>query len=113
MKSDELGAQSYEFMALSASLFAHRSLYSAAMPKKQSAVDETNAAADATAMIEEALTFEQAYDELQTIVIQLERGDLPLEQSMTLHARGQTLVAFCSTLLDAADLRVRQIDPVG
>ena len=77
------------------------------MAKKQSTAAEMDAAG------ETALTFEQAYDELQKIVIQLERGELPLEQSMTLHARGQTLVAFCSTLLDAADLRVRQIDTAG
>ncbi len=79
------------------------------MPKKQSAA-EGGAATDANP---DALTFEQAYDELQQIVMQLERGDLPLEQSMTLHARGQTLVSFCNTLLDAADLRVRQIDTAG
>jgi exodeoxyribonuclease VII small subunit len=77
------------------------------MAKKQSTAAELDATAD------EALTFEQAYDELQKIVIQLEQGDLPLEQSMTLHARGQTLVVFCSKLLDAADLRVRQIDTAG
>lgn len=77
------------------------------MAKKQSTAAEMDDAG------ETALTFEQAYDELQKIVIQLERGELPLEQSMTLHARGQTLVAFCSTLLDAADLRVRQIDTAG
>lgn len=73
------------------------------MPKKQSAVEDTAASV-------ENLTFEQAYDELQTIVLQLERGDLPLEQSMTLHARGQLLVTFCNSLLDAATLRVRQVD---
>lgn len=56
-----------------------------------------------------ALSFEQAYAELETIVAQLEQGDLPLEQSLALHARGQTLAAHCSLKLEQAELRVRSL----
>jgi exodeoxyribonuclease VII small subunit len=57
-----------------------------------------------------ALTFEQAYKELEAIVAQLEQGELPLEQSLALHARGQKLAAFCNKTLEEAELKVRQID---
>ena len=56
------------------------------------------------------LTFEQAYKELENIVAQLEQGELPLEQSLTLHARGQKLAAFCNKTLEEAELKVKQID---
>jgi exodeoxyribonuclease VII small subunit len=69
------------------------------MPKKQ-----TNEPAE-----DLNLTFEQAYKELETIVAQLEQGDLPLEQSLALHARGQKLAAFCAKTLEEAELKVREI----
>ena len=59
------------------------------------------------------LSFEDAYDELQTIVAQLERGDLSLDESVTLYARGQALAQHCHTQLDAAELRVQQITDDG
>jgi exodeoxyribonuclease VII small subunit len=55
------------------------------------------------------LTFEAAFAELEAIVTQLEQGELPLEQSLTLHARGQRLAAFCGQQLDQAELKVREI----
>jgi len=55
-------------------------------------------------------SFEQALRELESIVAQLEQGDLTLEQAMALHARGQELAALCSGRLEQAELKVRQID---
>ena len=37
------------------------------------------------------MTFEQAMSELERIVTQLERGDVPLEDSITLYERGAEL----------------------
>ncbi|MCD4685288.1 MAG: exodeoxyribonuclease VII small subunit [Anaerolineae bacterium] len=59
------------------------------------------------------LTFEQAYAELEESVARLESGDLTLDESVALYARGQTLARHCGVLLDAADLRVRQIGEDG
>jgi len=56
------------------------------------------------------LTFEQAYRELEQIVEQLERGDLPLEQSLALHARGQQLAALCAAQLDQAELKIKAVE---
>jgi len=58
----------------------------------------------------EGLTFEQAFKELEEHVQLLESGDLPLEESMALFERGQALTAYCAKLLDAAELKIEQIE---
>jgi exodeoxyribonuclease VII small subunit len=55
------------------------------------------------------LTFEQAFQQLEDIVVRMEQGDLPLDQSLELHARGQRLAEFCARLLDTAELKVKEI----
>jgi exodeoxyribonuclease VII small subunit len=59
------------------------------------------------------LTFEQAFEELNAIVQQLESGELALEESVTLYQRGRTLSAHCQSLLDRAELRVNQLNDDG
>ncbi|MBZ0291802.1 MAG: exodeoxyribonuclease VII small subunit [Anaerolineae bacterium] len=59
------------------------------------------------------IPFETAYAELETIIMQLESGELPLEESVTLFERGRKLAAYCQTLLDKAELRVNQINDAG
>lgn len=56
------------------------------------------------------LSYELAYAELEQIVRQLEESALSLDASVTLFERGRLLAAHCQTLLDAAALRVTQID---
>ncbi len=56
-----------------------------------------------------ALTFDAALGELQAVVGRLEGGDLPLEESIELYARGVALHARCAELLDAAELRVARL----
>ncbi len=56
------------------------------------------------------LTFEQAFAELEESVRALERGDLPLEESLALFERGQQLAAYCGKLLDSAELKIEQIE---
>jgi exodeoxyribonuclease VII small subunit len=55
------------------------------------------------------LTFEQAYKELESIVAQLEAGELALEQTLELHTHGQKLAMHCAMLLDEAELKVKQV----
>jgi exodeoxyribonuclease VII small subunit len=59
------------------------------------------------------MTYEQAFAELETVVEQLENGQLPLEQALTLYERGQQLAQFCGSLLDQAELKIRQLNPAG
>ena len=58
----------------------------------------------------EGLTYEQAFAELEESVRTLERGDLPLEESLALYERGQELSAYCAKLLDEAELKVVQVE---
>ncbi len=58
----------------------------------------------------ESLTYEQAFQELESVVALLESGQQALEDSLVLYERGQALAKHCTDLLDKADLRVTQID---
>jgi Exonuclease VII small subunit len=52
------------------------------------------------------LTYEQARDELISIVAQLEGGQIGLENSMTLWQRGEALADHCRTWLDGAEAKL-------
>lgn len=56
-----------------------------------------------------SLSFEKALAELEAIVTRLERGDVPLEESIAAYERGEALKAHCNTLLSAAEARVEKI----
>ncbi|MEM7778812.1 MAG: exodeoxyribonuclease VII small subunit [Pseudomonadota bacterium] len=55
------------------------------------------------------MTFEQALLALEEIVQQLERGDVPLDQSIELYERGEKLRAACQKRLDSAQERIEKI----
>jgi exodeoxyribonuclease VII small subunit len=57
----------------------------------------------------DTLTYEQALKELETIVASLEKGEVPLEESITLYERGEALKQRCETLLRKAEERVEKI----
>jgi exodeoxyribonuclease VII small subunit len=57
----------------------------------------------------EELSFEEALRRLETIVGQLERGDVPLDQSIALYAEGDRLRAQCQKRLEDAQARIEQI----
>lgn len=57
----------------------------------------------------ESLNYEEAMSELETIVASLEEGNQKLEESMALFERGQLLMKRCAELLEAAELKVRQL----
>jgi exodeoxyribonuclease VII small subunit len=56
-----------------------------------------------------AMSFEQALDQLEKIVDDLERGDVPLEQSIRIYERGEALKRRCEELLRQAEARVDKI----
>lgn len=55
------------------------------------------------------LTFEKALAELETIVSRLERGDVPLAESIAIYERGEALRQHCEKLLKEAEERVEKI----
>jgi exodeoxyribonuclease VII small subunit len=55
------------------------------------------------------LSFEEALRELEEVVSQLESGNVALEESIALYARGAELRAHCDAKLKAAEARVAEI----
>ncbi len=57
----------------------------------------------------EELSYEQAFEELATIVNSLESSQRPLAEAVTLFERGQALAQRCARLLDQAELKIHQL----
>lgn len=65
---------------------------------------ETPTAADVS-----KLSFEEALKQLETIVRELEQGNVPLERSIEMYERGSALRKHCDDLLKAAEAKVEKI----
>ena len=57
----------------------------------------------------ESVQFDAAMNRLEEIVRAMEKGDLPLEQSMQLFEEGTGLVKSCNQLLSNAELKIAQL----
>jgi exodeoxyribonuclease VII small subunit len=73
------------------------------------AMDEGKASPAASAPDISGMSFEEALGALEQIVQQLERGEVPLDQSIGLYERGEALRAACQQRLDAAQARIEKI----
>ena len=60
-------------------------------------------------MNEQNKSFEQNMARLEQIVRAMERGDVPLEESLKLFQEGTDLVRSCNQLLEQAQLQVKRI----
>ena len=54
----------------------------------------------------QTMRFEEALGRLEEIVRHLEKGDLPLNDSLVLYEEGTGLIASCSKMLDEAEQKV-------
>jgi len=61
----------------------------------------------------EALNYEEAFQQLESVIKSLEAGDQTLETALEQYERGQLLIQRCMSLLDTAELRVQQISAGG
>jgi len=59
----------------------------------------------------EQLSYEQAREELVSVVQRLESGGAPLEESLALWERGERLADLCQEWLDGARARVEAARP--
>ena len=59
--------------------------------------------------MDEQLTFEQALERLEKIVQALQDGGLTLEESIALYEEGMGLARICNERLNAADLKITQL----
>jgi len=55
------------------------------------------------------MSFEAALAALERIVDDLEKGDVPLDQSIKIYERGEALKKHCDALLKAAEDKVEKI----
>jgi exodeoxyribonuclease VII small subunit len=60
-----------------------------------------------------SLNFETSLEELERIVKELEKGDLPLERSLELFENGMRLSSECRRLLEEAESRVEVLTKRG
>ena len=72
-------------------------------------VATTKKTSKSTAEIDAQLpnTFEQAYAELESIVAQMESGQMQLEASLTAYTRGNFLLQFCQKSLADVEQQVQ------
>ena len=57
-------------------------------------------------MKEQSMTFEASLKRLDEIVSRMERGDVPLEEALSLFEEGTAMVKSCTKLLDEAELKI-------
>ncbi|MEM6481425.1 MAG: exodeoxyribonuclease VII small subunit [Pseudomonadota bacterium] len=57
----------------------------------------------------ESMTFEEAMSALESLVLRLERGDVPLEESIALYEQGAKLKKRCENKLKEAEAKVATI----
>ena len=55
---------------------------------------------------ENKMSFEQGLERLEQIVSLLERGEVPLDESLALYEEGAGLIRRCNAALDQAEKRV-------
>ena len=55
-------------------------------------------------------TFEEALDELETILKEIESGEVGLEETLTKYERGNALIRHCRGVLNTAE---KQIEALG
>lgn len=56
----------------------------------------------------ETLSYEEARDELVSIIREMENGNLPLEDSLKLWDRGNALANHCQGFLDGAKAKLKE-----
>jgi exodeoxyribonuclease VII small subunit len=61
----------------------------------------------------EEMTYEQALNELETIVLELETDERTLEQALEMFERGQALAKHCAQMLEQAELKIQELTSDG
>ncbi len=61
----------------------------------------------------EAISFEEAFAELEAAVTALQDGQMPLERALHYYEEGMKLAQHCNDLLEKAELRVQKLRVTG
>jgi exodeoxyribonuclease VII small subunit len=81
------------------------------MAKNTAPATPAAAETQAATIVDETISYEEAFQQLEAVLGRLEKGDLPLEESLSLYEQGAALAALCARKLDEAELRVQQWQP--
>lgn len=60
-------------------------------------------------MEEKSMTLEEAFRRLDEILAQMQKPDLPLEESFKLYEEGSRLLAFCNSSVDTIEKKMIEI----
>ena len=60
-------------------------------------------------MDKKEISFEESLDKLESIVSSLEKGDVPLDESIKLFEEGTALISNCNKLLENAEQKVKML----
>lgn len=71
---------------------------------------KSTAETPASELAEPVIPFEEALQKLESIVEAMESGQLTLEQLLARFEEGARLARVCQTRLDAAEVRVQQLE---
>ena len=71
------------------------------MPKVKSSPSATDSA---------PVSYEASLQELESLVAQMESGQLPLAQLLSGYQRGAELLAYCRAQLDAVEQQIKVLD---
>jgi exodeoxyribonuclease VII small subunit len=63
-------------------------------------------------MSDDHRSFEELQKELEEIVARLERGDVPVDDAISLFRRGEELHKACVERLEVAQLRIQELVPL-
>ena len=62
---------------------------------------------------DESIGFEEAMARVESIVERIESGEVGLEESLAEYERGVAMLRRCRTILERAELRVRELSSEG
>ena len=57
----------------------------------------------------EAMSYEQALGELETLIERIEQGEIGLEESLTEYRRGAALLKQCRGILETAEQQIEEL----
>jgi len=73
------------------------------MPKIEKAPENSNP-------VRQPKDFESALKELEALVLEMENGDLSLEDSLAAYKRGTELTTFCQKKLEDAEMQIKVLE---
>ena len=62
---------------------------------------------------EPALSLEEAFEQIETVIEQLEEEDITLEESFKAYQEGMKLIGFCNGKIDKVEKQVLKINENG